>query len=56
MTFTRFASGQTTLFVVYGYREMRTRGDPIGVSCGQGMVPGPGAGPLAFAGQPMRPL
>jgi hypothetical protein len=55
MTFTRFASGQPTLFVVYGYRQMRTRGDPIGVSCGSGMVEGPGRGPTSFAGLPMRP-
>lgn len=55
--FNSFASGQRTLFVIFGHTEIGARGDPVGVSCTELDVgPPTGAGPMFFAGDPMRRL
>lgn len=55
VTFTRFASGQRSLFVVYGYtQDEQMQSGPIGVSCGAFDVPAPGAGLQRVPGDTMR--
>lgn len=56
MTFTRFAGGQLTLFIVYGYAQAEADGAPIGVSCASQMIPGPGGGLLMIPGDTMRSI
>ena len=56
MTFARFASGQSALFIVYAYRQLDSRGSPIGVSCGQAMIGAPGNGTSVVTGGTMLPL
>ncbi|MEE2903824.1 MAG: hypothetical protein VYC39_15970 [Myxococcota bacterium] len=56
MTFARFASGQTSLFIVYAYSQLDSRGSPIGVSCGEKLVGAPGKGMTIVTGGTMLPL
>ena len=56
VTFTRFASSQTSLFIVYGYSELGSEGSPIGVSCTEYEVGGPGLGLVMIPGDQMRRL
>ena len=56
VTFTRFASSQTSLFIVYGYSEPGSEGNPIGVSCTEYEVGAPGLGLVMIPGDQMRRL
>lgn len=57
ISFGNFASGQRTLFIMYGFTQTQARGDPVGVSCTEVDVgPPTGGQPQFFAGEPMRPL
>lgn len=53
-TFTRFASGQRSLLLVYGYALENSEGDPIGVSCTPYDVGPPGEGRKDVPGDMMR--
>ena len=54
MTFTRFAANQPTLFIVYGYADLESKGAPVGVSCTAKEIGSPGNGKLEIAGDTMR--
>jgi hypothetical protein len=56
-SFNGFASGQHTLFILYGHESTGAGGPPVGVSCTEIDV-GPPSGGMSqfFAGDDMRPL
>lgn len=57
VSFGGFASGQRTLFVIYGHRGANPTGPRLGVSCTEVEVPPPtGGGPYLISGQPMQRL
>lgn len=57
VSFASFASGERSLFLIYGHRGSTPRGDRLGVSCTTLEIPGPmGGGPYDFSGGLMRPL
>lgn len=57
VSFGQFASGQRTLFVVYGHRGANPRGPRLGVSCTEVDIgPPQGGGPYLREGAPMVPL
>lgn len=56
VSFNSFASGQRTLFLLYGFTQTQARGQPVGVSCTEVDVSSPGTGQQFFAGDPMRPI
>ena len=56
VTFTRFASNQSTLFIVYGYADLGAEGAPVGVSCKQYDDVTPGLGLVMIPGDQMKRL
>ena len=56
VTFTRFASNQPTLFIVYGYADLGSEGPAIGVSCKEYDVSAPGFGLVMIPGDEMKRL
>lgn len=58
LLFSQIPSGQKTLFVVYGFSEDGAAGAPIGVTCGEAMVPEKGAtdSMMPVAGSDMKSL
>ncbi len=58
VAFTGFASGQHTLFLIYGFTSVGARGAPVGLSCSEIDVgpPSPGGQTQYFAGDRMRLL
>ena len=57
VSFASFASGERTLFLIYGHRGAAPRGARLGVSCTELDIPAPQrAGPYYFSGEPMLPL
>lgn len=53
MQFTQFASGQPTLFIVYGFADDGASGEPIGVTCKEESV---GTGSLQVSGDTMQQI
>lgn len=53
-TFSRFASGLRTLFLIYGHAMENSEGNPIGVSCTERDVAQPGGGREDLPGDMMR--
>jgi hypothetical protein len=56
LTFTRFASNQTSLFIVYGYTDLGSEGTPVGVSCKEYEIGSPGIGLVMIPGDQMKRL
>lgn len=57
VSFTSFASGQSSLFVITAFDRLQAGGNRVGVSCTPYEVPGPrGGGPYLITGDLMRPL
>lgn len=52
--FSQFASGQKTLFVVYGFDTDDASGDPVGVTCLEHQVTGPGLGTIELEGDNLQ--
>ncbi len=57
VSFSRFTSGQRTLFLLYGHESTNGSGTRLGISCTEVDVAGPaGSGPYMVSGDNMRSL